>query len=125
MESGFTPVFSAITHNGSGQLLNTNADTIASALAVGLASSYNVSLLYCFEKDGVLLDVNDNTSVIEVIKKADFTSLKEKHIVHEGMIPKLQNAFDAINKGVRSVFIGNADNLHLYQQQKFGTRLTD
>ncbi len=125
LESGFTPVFSAITHNGSGQLLNTNADTIASALAVGLASSYNVSLLYCFEKDGVLLDVNDNTSVIEVIKKADFTSLKEKHIVHEGMIPKLQNAFDAISKGVRSVFIGNADNLHLYQQQKFGTRLTD
>ncbi len=124
LESGFTPVFSAITHNGSGQLLNTNADTIASALAVGLASSYNVSLLYCFEKDGVLRDVNDDSSVIEVIRSGEFESLKANQVVHAGMIPKLQNAFDAIARGVIDVFIGNADNLHHYQQQKFGTRLS-
>lgn len=123
LESGFVPVFSAITHNGHGQLLNTNADTIASALAVALAKLYDVSLLYCFEKNGVLRDVNNDASVIESIKSADFESLKAEKIIHDGMIPKMHNAFDAIGKGVKNVFIGNADNLHQYQQQQFGTRL--
>lgn len=123
LESGFTPVFSAITHDGYGQLLNTNADTIASALAVGLAKLYDVSLLYCFEKDGVLRNVEDPHSLIESISSDEFTMLKEQKVIYDGMIPKLHNAFDAIGKGVRDVFIGNADNLHHFQQQKFGTRL--
>ena len=123
LDAGFTPIFSAITHNGSGQLLNTNADTIASALATVMADHYETSLIYCFEKNGVLLDVNDENSVIENITAKDFITYKERGIISDGMIPKLQNAFDAINKGVKSVYVGNASNLHLFQQQKFGTCL--
>lgn len=125
LDAGFTPVFSAITHNGNGQLLNTNADTIASALAVNMTEHYETSLIYCFEKNGVLKDINDENSVIETITAKQFEMYKDSGIISEGMIPKLQNAFDAINKGVKSVYIGNASNLHLFQQQKFGTCLVN
>ncbi len=123
LDAGFTPVFSAITHNGSGQLLNTNADTIASALAAALSKLYETSLIYCFEKNGVLANAEDDSSVIETITSSQFETLKSQGIISEGMIPKLQNAFDAINKGVKDVFIGNAVNLHQLQQQQFGTCL--
>lgn len=123
LEAGFTPVFSAITHNGLGQLLNTNADTIASALAVSLARIYETKLIYCFEKDGVLRDVDDPGSVIKAIKAAEFETLKTEQVIYEGMIPKLENAFDALDKGVKNVYIGNALNLHQYQQGEFGTCL--
>jgi acetylglutamate kinase len=125
LDAGFTPVFSAITHNGNGQLLNTNADTIASALSTSLSKLYETSLIYCFEKNGVLSNIDDEYSVIETITASEFDRLKEQGIINDGMIPKLQNAFDAINKGVKSVFIGNASNLHLFQQQKFGTCLVN
>lgn len=125
LDAGFTPIFSAITHNGTGQLLNTNADTIASALATALSDHYETSLIYCFEKNGVLTDINDDNSVIENITAAQFQELKENGIISDGMIPKLDNAFQAINKGVKSVYIGNASNLHLFQQQKFGTCLVN
>lgn len=123
LEAGFTPVFAAITHNGLGQLLNTNADTIASALAVSLAKLYDTSLIYCFEKNGVLKDVEDEYSVIKSIKSTEFQTLKSSGVIYEGMIPKLENAFNAIGKGVKNVYIGNASNLHLYQQGEFGTCL--
>ncbi|WP_270089373.1 acetylglutamate kinase [Sphingobacterium sp. SYP-B4668] len=123
LEAGFVPVFSAITHNGLGQLLNTNADTIASSLAVALSDLYETSLIYCFEKNGVLRDVNDENSVVNQISAKDFVMMKEEGIIHAGMIPKLQNAFDAIRKGVKHVHIGNANNLHLFQQGHFGTCL--
>lgn len=125
LDAGFTPVFSAITHNGSGQLLNTNADTIASALSTNLSELYETSLIYCFEKNGVLSNVDDEHSVIETMTASQFDKLKAQGIINDGMVPKLQNAFDAINKGVKSVFIGNASNLHLFQQQKFGTCLVN
>lgn len=125
LDAGFTPIFSAITHNGSGQLLNTNADTIASTLSTAMADHYETSLIYCFEKNGVLMDVNDENSVIEHITAREFITYKERGVISDGMIPKLQNAFDAINKGVHSVYIGNASNLHLFQQQKFGTCLVN
>jgi len=125
LDAGFVPVLSAITHNGIGQLLNTNADTIASALAISLAKLYETRLIYCFEKNGVLRDVNDDNSVIKSIKAADFETLKEEGVIYEGMIPKLENAFTAIAKGVKNVYIGNALNLHLYQQGGFGTCLLD
>lgn len=125
LDAGFTPVFSAITHNGVGQLLNTNADTIASALSTCLSGLYETSLIYCFEKNGVLADISDDNSVIETITAKKFEDYKQKGIISDGMIPKLQNAFDAINKGVKSVYIGNAANLHLFQQQKFGTCLVN
>lgn len=123
LEAEFIPVFSAITHNGSGQLLNTNADTIASSLAVALTKLYEVSLIYCFDKNGVLLDVNDDQSVIETIRAGEFERLKESKTIHDGMIPKLYNAFEAISRGVSYVYIGHASNLHLFQQRKFGTCL--
>lgn len=124
LESGFIPVFSAITHNGKGQLLNTNADTIASAIAVAMTESFDVSLVYCFEKSGVLKDLNDDSSFFDRISLNQFQDLKEARIIHDGMIPKLQNAFDAISKGVNNVYIGHALNLHMLQQSKFGTHLT-
>src|SRR5690606_27124077 len=123
LEAGFTPVFSAITHNGLGQLLNTNADTIASALAVSLAKIYETKLIYCFEKNGVLRNVDDPESVIKSIKADEFDTLKADKVIYEGMIPKLENAVVALRKGVKNVFIGNAFNLHKYKQGEFGTCL--
>ena len=123
LDAGFTPVFSAITHNGNGQLLNTNADTIASSLALALSELYETSLIYCFEKNGVLTDISDEDSVIESINFESFEKLKSQGVISEGMIPKLDNAFNAISKGVKNVYIGNALNLHLFQQGKFGTCL--
>ncbi len=124
LENGFIPVFSAITHNGESQLLNTNADTIASALAVGLSQNYETSLIYCFEKKGVLRDVEDEQSVITEINPSTFETLQAQNIIHSGMLPKLHNAFEAINSGVKQVFIGSADELHLLKTQNFGTRIT-
>lgn len=123
IESSFVPVFSAITHDGRGQLLNTNADTIASALAVALSARYDTSLVYCFEKRGVLRDVHDEDSVIPEIKATEFEGLQAAGIVADGMVPKLHNAFDAIAKGVRDVCIGRAEDLHLLHEQQFGTRM--
>ncbi len=125
LDGGFTPVFSAITHNGSGQLLNTNADTIASALAVAMTSIYETSLIYCFEKKGVLRNPADEDSVIAELSNGDFERLQKVKAVSEGMIPKLQNAFDAVAKGVFSVAIGQAESLHLIQQKRAGTAVVN
>jgi len=103
-----TPVVSPIMHDGTGQLLNTNADTVASALAVALAEFYEVQLTYCFEKRGVVKNVDDENSLIPQISKSEYEVLKGDGIVSKGMIPKLDNAFDAIEKGVKSVLIGDA-----------------
>lgn len=121
--SGFTPIFSAITHDGHGQLFNTNADTVASSLAVALSPFYSVSLLYCFEKKGVLRDVNDDESLVSEIRERDFIPLQNEGVVAGGMIPKLQNAFEAINKGVKEVLIGQASDLRLLDENQFGTRI--
>jgi acetylglutamate kinase len=124
LESGFTPVFSAITHNGKGQLLNTNADTIASVLAVSMARLYETSLIYCFEKAGVLMDVDDERSLIRSIDLPYYNELKQQGIINEGMIPKLDNAFEAIKQGLKEVCIGKSDSLSLLNEHNFGTRLT-
>jgi len=113
LQLGLCPIFSAITHNGEGQLLNTNADTIASALAIGLSAFYDTSLIYCFEKKGVLAHVEDENSVISTINLHSYQQLKEDRIIADGMIPKLDNAFDAIAKGVKQVIIKHADDLQI------------
>ncbi|MFD0794007.1 acetylglutamate kinase [Mucilaginibacter litoreus] len=126
LEAGFTPVFCALTHDGEGQLLNTNADTIASALAVALSTLYETTLIYCFEKKGVLQDINDDDSLIKEINPERYEKLKTGQIIHSGMIPKLDNAFAAISCGVKSVIIGHSDDLgQLKGTQTFGTRLTN
>lgn len=126
MEAGFTPVFCAITHDGEGQLLNTNADTIASALGVALSKLFETTLIYCFEKKGVLQDINDENSLIREIDPDRYEELKKEQIIHSGMLPKLDNAFTAINCGVKAVIIGHSDDLgQLKQKQPFGTRLSN
>jgi acetylglutamate kinase len=125
LEAGFTPVFSALTHDGDGQMLNTNADTIASALAVALSALYTTTLIYCFEKKGVLQDIDDEESLIRDINPERYDELKAAAIIHSGMLPKLDNAFNAIGFGVQAVIIGHADDLSkLNDNQHFGTRLS-
>jgi acetylglutamate kinase len=125
LEAGFTPAFCALTHDGEGQMLNTNADTIASALAVALSSYYETTLIYCFEKKGVLQDINDEDSLIRDIDPQRYEDLKKEQIIHSGMLPKLDNAFTAIACGVKSVVIGHAEELSKIQlNQPFGTRLS-
>ena len=125
MDAGFTPVFSAITHDGDGQLLNTNADTIASALAVSLSELYETTLIYCFEKKGVLKDINDEDSLISEIDPTKYEELKIQKVIHSGMLPKLDNAFTAIACGVKAVIIGHSDDLSKLKNNKpFGTLLS-
>ncbi|MFT4092901.1 MAG: acetylglutamate kinase [Niabella sp.] len=111
IEAGFTPVFAPLTHDGQGHILNTNADTIASALAVGLSHFYKVRLIYCFEKKGVLEDVNDDESVIRNINKQKYRQLLSENKLFEGILPKIDNAFAAIDAGVNEVLIGDAKDL--------------
>ena len=101
------PVVAPITHDGKGQLLNTNADTIAADLAIELSNYYNVNLFYCFEKKGVLLNPNDDNSVIPELTYHRFKELQVNGAINEGMIPKLDNGFGAMKNGVNQVLITN------------------
>ncbi len=111
IKANFTPVFCAITHDGNGQLLNTNADTIASTIAVGMSKIYDTSIYYCFELNGVLQDFNDKESVIKNINSETYQELLKEEVISDGMIPKLDNCFDALNNGVQKVHIGNTSML--------------
>lgn len=113
LSMGITPVICAITHDGNGSLLNTNADTIASSIAIAMSKHYCTKLVYCFEKNGVLLDPDDDDSVISLITYDHFQNLKKEGIISKGMIPKLDNAFKAISNGVSEVEIKHASNLNL------------
>ena len=105
IEAGITPVMAPLTHDGHGMLLNTNADTIAAETAKALAKRYDVTLVYCFEKKGVLANPDDDDSVIPLITRADFARLVADGTVAGGMLPKLENAFNAISAGVSRVNI--------------------
>ena len=111
LAAGIAPVVCAINHDGKGTLLNTNADTVASSIAVAMSSLYDTELVMCFEKNGVLYDKDDDNSVIPQIDKPLFESLKAEGRINAGMLPKLKNAFDAIAGGVSRVTIKNSDNL--------------
>ncbi len=108
---GLTPVVSPLSHDGQGQLLNTNADTIAREIAQALSQAFFVELIYGFEKSGVLLDVNDDTSRLARLHYAQYRELRSEGVITDGMIPKLDNAFSALQKGVRKVIIGPAECL--------------
>ena len=107
LDNGITPVLCAISHDGKGNLLNTNADTIASSVA----SALGAELIYCFEKDGVLMDKNDPKSIIKHINPESYAQLKAEGKIVDGMIPKLDNAFSALRQGSSCVRIKNADAL--------------
>jgi len=116
-------VLAPITHDANGLLLNTNADTIAQETAKALSSIYDVELIYSFEKAGVLLDVNDDDSVVSTLTRAYYQELKEQQLIFAGMIPKLDNAFAAINSGVSKVIIGKAELLQQLINGESGTAI--
>lgn len=111
LTSGLVPVFCAITHNGKGQLLNTNADTIASEIAIGMSGLYETTLYYCFEKKGVLMNVAEENSVVKHINSQSYQELLDQKIIADGMLPKLENCFHALNKNVYKVCIGDISML--------------
>jgi acetylglutamate kinase len=111
LHSGLMPVIAPLTHDGKGQMLNTNADTMAAAIAEAIAVRYSVTLVYCFEKSGVLRNVDDENSVIEKINPKGYAQLKREKVISKGMIPKLDNAFDAVKKKVKCVAICHANDL--------------
>lgn len=125
LSQGITPVIAPLTHDGKGNLLNTNADTVASELAVALSDAFVVNLVYCFELKGVLRDINDKDSVINDINPSTYETLKSDGIINKGMIPKLDNSFSAIHAGVSSVIICQAESLvELINDKKaVGTKL--
>ena len=106
------PVICSLTHDGNGQILNTNADTIAAELSVALAYMYDVSLKYCSEMPGVLKKLGNYDSLIKTIDSSSYKKLKQKNIISDGMIPKLENCFHALNNGVDKVFVGSIDILN-------------
>ena len=105
IEAGITPVMAPLTHNGEGHILNTNADTIASETAKALASLYDVTLIYSFEKPGVMRNPDDDTSLIPEITRADFERYKADGTISGGMLPKIENALAAVESGVSRVII--------------------
>jgi acetylglutamate kinase len=111
VDAGNTVVVAPITHDKKGQLLNTNADTIAQEAAKALSKLYNVELIYTFEKKGVLENIEDEDSFIKMINPESYIGYKENGIINAGMIPKLDNAFAALNAGVKKVVIGRSDDL--------------
>ncbi|HMU09636.1 MAG TPA: acetylglutamate kinase [Ferruginibacter sp.] len=111
LSNDLIPVIAPLTHDQHGQILNTNADTIASALAVALSALYDVRLIYCFEKKGVLENVEDQSSVINLINKEKYQQLLADKKLADGILPKIDNAFAAIDSGVNEVLIGDANDL--------------
>lgn len=127
LEQNVSVVVAPITHNKAGLLLNTNADTIAQEIAQAMSEFYETHLIYSFEKSGVLLDVNDESTLIRILTKQDYEELKipstGTSTIFAGMIPKLDNAFVALNKGVQRVIIGKAEELKQLIEGKAGTNI--
>ena len=112
IHKGVVPVMAPLTHDGAGNLLNTNADTIAGETAKALAALFDVTLVFCFEKKGVLRDENDDDSVIPHITPADFERYVAEGVIQGGMIPKLENSFEALHAGVSEVIITQASAIN-------------
>jgi acetylglutamate kinase len=123
LDNGLAVVVAPITHDGKNQLLNTNADTIAQEIAKAMSADYDVSLVYSFEKSGVLLDVDDENSVIKILPARYYGELKEAKKIFAGMIPKLDSAFTAISQGVNKVIIGKGEDLDLLITGNTGTTI--
>jgi acetylglutamate kinase len=113
LKQGIVPVVAPLTHDGQGNMLNTNADTIASALAVDFSNNFDTRLVYCFEKPGVLINPDDDNSVIPFLNRELFSMYREEGIIAEGMVPKLENGFNSLSNGVLEVVITNIDGLSI------------
>lgn len=125
LNKNITIVIAPITHDKQGQLLNTNADTIAREIAKGMSGVFDVDLIYSFEKAGVLLDTNDDSTVVPQINLSYFQQLKAENLIFAGMIPKLDNAFSAIKSGVKKVVVGKAENLQHLLDGRAGTSIVN
>ena len=123
LNSDLVPVIAPLTYSNEGLLLNTNADTMASAMAVAMAKHYDVNLIYCFEKRGVLSDPENDDSVIPSLTPDQYAGYKESGAINKGMIPKLDNAFTALNSGVKKVIIGKAEHIHQLIKGESGTTI--
>jgi acetylglutamate kinase len=123
LENNMVPVLSPLTHDSEGHILNTNADTMASVLSISLSKLYTVTLLYCFEKDGVLENVDDENSILAELNTVTYKALKENKKLFAGILPKIDNAFDAINNGVENVVIGNSTSLRELINGNTGTKI--
>lgn len=124
LDIGFTPVVAPLTHDLQGHMLNTNADTVAALLATALASEFHLSLIYCFEKKGVLSDVHDESSVLQHLGMDEYKQLKDEGRLFEGILPKLESAFQAKAAGVKNVVIGSSEELQLLISHTAGTQIT-
>ncbi len=124
LDNNMIPVVSPLTHDGQGNILNTNADTMASVLSINLSKLYDVKLVYCFEKDGVLKNANDQNSVLTQLDANTYKELKENKKLFAGILPKIDNAFDAVKNGVREVIIGNSSQLNLLINGESGTKIS-
>lgn len=123
LNNNITPIIAPLSVDIKGQILNSNADSVAQEIATSMVNFYSVSLIYCFEKNGVLLEVQNDQSVIAELSFSDYNTLKNRHIIQGGMLPKLDNCYSALQKGVKDVYIGNAlDLLDILNNNK-GTKL--
>ena len=125
LDQNLALVFAPITHDQSGQLLNTNADTVAQEIAKAMGGAYEVRLIYSFEKSGVLMNADDESTVISSINPVYYKELKAKEKIFAGMIPKMDNAFAALNSGVSKVIIGKAENLEELIAGRSGTTIVN
>ena len=123
LDNQLVPVVAPLTHDGEGHILNTNADTMASVLSISLSKLYRVKLVYCFEKNGVLLDINDEDAALAQLNKKKYQELKENKKLFAGILPKIDNAFDAINNGADTVVIGNSKYLLQLVEGESGTKI--
>lgn len=123
LDNKMIPVVAPLTHDNHGHILNVNADTMASVLSIRLSKLYDVKLVYCFEKNGVLLDTTDDTSSIAQLNKKYYNELKDEKKLFAGILPKIENAFDAIDNGVNTVFVGNSNHLLQLIKGESGTKI--
>lgn len=123
LNAGIQPVVAPLTHDMQGHILNTNADTIAAVIAGAMASFFDTSLIYCFEKNGILTEVEEEKSVLDKMDWNLYLDLKQQGKLFAGILPKLENAFNARKAGVRTVMIGHSDDLLLLVDNKGGTAI--
>ena len=123
IDNNLVPVVAPLTHDEEGHILNTNADTMAAVLSIALSKLYNVELIYCFEKNGVLTNVDEESSVITELNAQTYTQLKSNNKLFAGILPKIDNAFDTVNNGVNTVVIGNSNNLLQLVKGESGTKI--
>ncbi len=123
IDNNLVPVLAPLTHDRRGHMLNTNADTMASILAAALSKLYNVRLIYCFEKNGILTEVNDESSVVAELNAKNYDQLKADKKLFAGILPKIDNAFEAIHNGVEQVIVGNSNKLVELVKGKSGTKI--